>query len=97
MNELDCDKSHPEATSRESEETQAMREVIAKTELTDIERELVEAHLRGDKGHRTLLSRTRINPDTGRLYTRQWLGVIFKKACEKLQEAYCGEDGIKVA
>jgi len=66
---------------------ESMREAVATADLTPIERELIEAHLDGKRGYRSQLEREkRINPDTGRPYTRAWLGQIFKNACEKCQQ-----------
>lgn len=97
MTELDCDLSDPEI-SQESPETQAMREAVATTGLTDLERELVEAHLSGDRGYRQRMCDKRINPNNGKPYTRGRLSQIFIEACNKLRAAYHGEDvGVRAA
>jgi DNA-directed RNA polymerase specialized sigma subunit len=94
MTELNCDKAHPEASEpQESPEIQAMREAVATTGLSDLERELIEAHLRGDRGYQAEMARIRINPNTERLYTKMRLSQIFHEACNKLRAAYHhGED-----
>ena len=65
-----------------------MRVAVAEADLDSMERELVAAHLRGDVGYRKHLTETRINPSTGRLYTRQRLSQIFVEACEKIKAAF---------
>jgi len=75
---------------QESAETQAMREAVQTTKLDPLERELIEAHLNGDRGFRTQVCRTRMNPSTGELYTRQRLSQIFIEACKKCQATFEG-------
>lgn len=73
--------------AEESEETQQMRQILAETELTPLERGLVEAHLNQDREYRSRLCET-TNPTTGDPYTRQALSQTFLKACKKLKRNY---------
>lgn len=65
-----------------------MRQAVNDANLTEMERNLVEAHLRGDENYRKLISETVINPSTGRLWTKQRLSQIFVSACEKIRAVY---------
>jgi len=74
---------------REDPKVAAMRKAVENADLSPIERELIDAHLRGDRGYRSKLEREkRINPNTGRPYTRQWLSQLFHSACSKCRAAY---------
>lgn len=81
-------QAHEEA-DRDDAETVAMRKAVDAADLAPIERELVDAYLRGDRGYQSQLAREkRINPNTRRPYTRQALNQTFHKACEKIRAAY---------
>lgn len=69
-------------------EFDAMKSAIANTELTEMERNLIEAHLRGDESYRRIVSETVINPTTGKLWTKQRLSQIFLSACDKIRSTY---------
>lgn len=69
-------------------EFDAMKSAIAKTDLTEMEKNLIEAHLRGDESYRRIVSETVINPTTGKLWTKQRLSQIFLSACDKIRATY---------
>lgn len=73
---------------KDYEELDLMREAVAQADLTPLERELIEAHLKGERGYRAKLAKERVNPTTGKLYTRQRLGQIFQDACLKCQALF---------
>lgn len=70
-----------------SEEINLMRQAVQNANLKTIERELIEAHLRGDRQFRGRMCKT-ICPETGNLYTRAWLSQIFIRACAKIRECH---------
>ena len=78
------------------EEDQKMRAAVQKADLTLIQRELVEAHLRGDNRFRAECQK-RINPSTGNPYTRAWLSRLFVMACEEIRDCYENPDRRSVA
>lgn len=60
-------------------------EIIEKSSLTNIEKELIYAHIQGEqKSYRSKLIQE-INPNTGRFWTKQRLSQVFQNACKKLQ------------
>jgi hypothetical protein len=77
-----------------SEEIDLMWWAVQNANLTPIERELIEAHLRGDRKFRGRMCKT-ICPETGNLYTRAWLSQIYIRACAKIRE--CHANPSKVA
>lgn len=60
---------------------------IEEANLTSLEKELIDAYMDGDSDFRGNLANTRINPNTGNLYTRQTLHNHFKSACNKVKDA----------
>ena len=58
---------------------------IEQAELTPLERGLIEAHMQDDAEYRSELTK-KINPNTGRNYSRQSLSQTFIKACGKIRE-----------
>jgi len=60
--------------------------------LTDLERELVVGYMVGDSSLRAEMTRTRINPNTGNLYTKAALCLAFKRACDKMKDYLVGRD-----
>lgn len=65
-----------------------MWKAVESTPLTEMERNLVEAHLRGDNSYRAKVADTLINENTGKPWTRQRLSQIFLRACEKIRMTY---------
>lgn len=89
MGHLDPNIQIEAASTDHTGDLSQMRKAVEDADLTPIERELIEAHLRGDRGYRARLEQEgRINPDNGRPYNRQWLGHIFKIACDKCRRVY---------
>lgn len=77
--------------SERADENAAMRKAIENANLTAIERELVDAFLRGDRGYQARLEKEgRINPVTGNGYTRQALNQAFHRACTKCRAVLNG-------
>jgi DNA-directed RNA polymerase specialized sigma subunit len=83
--------THHEKLHQAEQELSAMREAIELADLTPLERELVEAHLDNDRGYRSRMSQERINPNTGKLYTKMALTHVWQRACGKIQEVYEGK------
>ncbi len=75
------------ATTALTGESKEMWDAVENAPLTVMERNLVEAHLRGDHSYRSKLSET-INENTGKLWTRQRLSQIFIVACDKIRTTY---------
>lgn len=74
-----------------------MRRAVKETKLTDMERSLIEAHLNGDESYRRIVSETVINPNTGKLWTKQRLSQIFQEACEKVRATFESKSFRRVA
>lgn len=79
--------------THDGEEIDLMWTAVQNTHLTTIERELIEAHLRGDRKFRGRMCKT-ICPETGNLYTRAWLSQIFTKACAKIRDSYANPNKV---
>lgn len=79
------------------QETDEMLTAVKETNLNPLERELLDAYMRGDRSYRSQLAETRKNPRTGENYTRQVLGQVFKQACEKVNRTYRGLVGSQAA
>jgi RNA polymerase sigma factor (sigma-70 family) len=79
----DAGREGPDTT-----EADAMREAIARTPLLPIQRELMQIHLSGERGYQTRLARERVNPGTGRLYTKAILSNLFVRACDAVRTTY---------
>lgn len=62
-------------------------DAIEAAPLTDMERCLIEAEINQDSGFRTRTSETVINPNTGKLWTKQRLSQLYIRACEKIRVA----------
>lgn len=80
-------------STRHNEEMELMLDVIESTELEPLERIIIEGKLRDG---RSFIETYRngpdgVNPNTGKPFTRAWLGQVYLKACEKLQAVYNGE------
>lgn len=75
-------------SAKVDEETALMWNALEKTELSPLERELVEGHLKKQKELRRIISETRINPNTGNLYTKAVLSTVFLGACAKLRATF---------
>lgn len=71
-----------------SPQTEAMRRAVDSAPLSTMERNLIEAYLRGDESYRRKVSEEVINPNTGKLWTKQRLSQIFLVACDKVHAAY---------
>ena len=69
-------------------ETELMLNAVNEANLTELEKELVQAHLAHDKSFVRKLSETRINPRTRKPYTKQRLSQIFIEACNKIRQTY---------
>jgi DNA-directed RNA polymerase specialized sigma24 family protein len=69
-----------------SEETARMWQALRQADLSPLQRELVEAYLRGDRGFRRRVCQSRTNPSTKKPFTRSWLSQLFQKACLEIQE-----------
>ena len=90
---MNCDDNITEIASPTvdqdaKDEIQLMRNAIDQTNLSEMERNLLEAHLNGDVHYRKHLSETLINKTTGKLWTKQRLSQLFLRACEKARETY---------
>lgn len=66
-------------------ETSIMWQAIEQSPLNPLERELIEAHLNKKRELRRIISETRINPNTGQLYTKAVLSNVYLAACAKLR------------
>lgn len=86
----------PVVVNEKHQELEYMKKAIEQTKLSDLERNLVEAHLRGDHSYRKMLSET-INPATGNCWTRQRLSQIFIDACTKIRNTYESQNPKQVA
>jgi RNA polymerase sigma factor (sigma-70 family) len=80
-----------------NQELLKMRKAVELTELTDIERKLINAHLDNDTTFRKQFVETQINPSTGRLWTKQALSQHFLRACQKIQATYSSDEFSRVA
>jgi DNA-directed RNA polymerase specialized sigma24 family protein len=79
-------ESVPQHVSTEREEAeQLVTEVVEQANLVGLERELVEAYLAGEQGFQAKFT-LQVNPNTGRLYTRQAVNQTWKRVCVKLRE-----------
>jgi DNA-directed RNA polymerase specialized sigma subunit len=70
------------------EETPIMWKAIEQSQLNPLERELIEAHLTSKRDLRRTISETRINPNTGKLYTKAVLSNVYLAACAKLRQTF---------
>jgi RNA polymerase sigma factor (sigma-70 family) len=70
-----------------SERVQLLLDAVASASLTEMERCLIDAEIRGDSGFRTRISETVINSNTGKLWTKQRLSQLYIRACEKIRVA----------
>lgn len=61
---------------------------LQEANLSDLERELVVAHMNGDHTLRTRIIKTRINPNTGNPYNRANLNQAFQRGCNKIKLVY---------
>lgn len=68
------------------ERLQLMKELIAQGNLTDLQRDLVVAHLERDLHFRS--NCTEINPKTNKPYSKAYYSQEFIKACDQLRLAY---------
>jgi hypothetical protein len=75
-------------TDNPRDEIDAMRKAIEVADLTPIQREIIAALLDGEKRVSTNWSKTRINPNTGELYTKQVLSRLYREACQVIKETY---------
>lgn len=69
----------------ENSGVQMLLEAVHVAPLTDMERCLIDADLRGDNGFRTRTAETVVNPNTGKLWTKQRLSQLYIRACEKIR------------
>lgn len=92
MSHIEQDDEHG-AADHDGSEAEAMKQAIAEAPLTDIQRELVTLYLSGEKGFQTRMAETRINPNTGRLYTKQLLSQLFVSACQIIRGTYNEKEG----
>lgn len=65
--------------------------------LSEMQRRLVVAHMRGDKEFRRIVSTTEINPATGRPWTRARLSALYVEACEIIRRVYNAADRRRAA
>jgi RNA polymerase sigma factor (sigma-70 family) len=70
-----------------NDRVQMLLDAIESASLTDMERCLIEAEIREDSSFRTRTSETVINPNTGKLWTKQRLSQLYIRACEKIRAA----------
>lgn len=68
-------------------EDQEMWNAVRNAPLTEMEREVVTAHLHGETDYRARKTQE-INPRTGQPWTKQWLSQVFVRACEKIRKQY---------
>lgn len=80
-----------ERTEQVDQNREAMWEAIRLADLTPLERELMDAHLNNDRGYRSRMAEERINPNTGKLYTKMALTHVWQRACEKVRDVYNGK------
>lgn len=83
------DSQIQQGTAKHSSTTNEVLEEIHLNDLndlSDLEKELAQARLEGIRGYEAHLARTRINPNTGKLYTRQRLGQVARRALRKIWE-----------
>jgi len=84
---VDISKHQIKKEEKKKDYFEKMKKAISETKLSDLERQLVEAHLKGDSEFRRSFSET-INPNTGKKWTKQRLSQIFVSACEKIRKVY---------
>lgn len=73
---------------QDGDERLLMWKAIEETQLSDLERNLVDNCINGNRGHIARMAETVISPNTGKLYTKQRLSQIFIRACEKIRKTY---------
>jgi DNA-directed RNA polymerase specialized sigma subunit len=73
---------------QDGDERLLMWRAIEETQLSDLERNLVDNCISGNRGHIARMAETVVNPNTGKLYTKQRLSQIFIRACEKIRKTY---------
>ena len=63
-------------------------DIVHESPLSEMERLLVNAALRGDDSFRAKVSETVVNPNTGKFWTKQRLSQLYIRACEKIRVHY---------
>jgi DNA-directed RNA polymerase specialized sigma24 family protein len=85
----DVIESLPQKENKESNDREEAHEIIAsaveQAKLKGLEKELVEAYLAGEQGFQAKFT-LQINPNTGRLYTRQAVNQTWLRVCDKLRQ-----------
>jgi DNA-directed RNA polymerase specialized sigma24 family protein len=80
----------PDHRSNEQEMLQdaaTLEDAITMADLSELERALVEAELRGEKGFRAKVAQQFFNPTTQKPITRMAAGYAYERAIEKLRRA----------
>jgi DNA-directed RNA polymerase specialized sigma24 family protein len=81
--EKDTHQSTP--VEADSDQTSALRAAVKLADLSPIQRELIESYLQTGERIDSELVAGRVNPNTGKKYTRQALSQQWAKACDKIK------------
>lgn len=73
---------------QDGDERLLMWKAIEETPLNEIERQLVNASINGNRGFISRMSESVVNPNTGKLWTKQRLHQILVRAYEKIRKTY---------
>lgn len=62
-----------------------LKDAIADADLTEFERQVLEASLRSSRGWQTEMAKNSFNPKTQKPFTKMWIGIVLESAKKKVQ------------